>query len=277
VADLNIDSGVVNPGASVELTINAPAGDYDFNCPIPGHTEAGMVGVMHVVAAGNAPTQQATPLPAEASPATEASPAASPAAELPTTFEVSMVDLAFEPAELTIPADVEVTIKLVNNGAAQHQFRIDALNVDSGVVDPGATAEVKFTAPAGEYDFHCPIPGHTEAGMVGKLHAVPSQQGAGGSTSDAAASGPIEVDMVDLAFQPAEITIPADTAVTLTLVNKGVAQHQFRVADLRIDSGVVDPGTTTEVTIEAPAGEYAFNCPIPGHTEAGMTGKLVVK
>src|SRR6188768_4565421 len=98
--------------------------------------------------------------------ASGASPAAGGAAGGATSVEVSMVDLAFEPAEITIPANTDVTITLVNNGAAQHQFKIDALNVDSGAVNSGDSAEVAINTAPGEYDFHCPIPGHTEAGMV---------------------------------------------------------------------------------------------------------------
>ena len=38
----------VAPGKSGEVTINAPAGTYQFYCNVPGHKDAGMVGVMTV-------------------------------------------------------------------------------------------------------------------------------------------------------------------------------------------------------------------------------------
>jgi outer membrane protein assembly factor BamB/plastocyanin len=39
---------VLNPGEEGELTINAPAGTYEFYCSVPGHRQAGMVGTMTV-------------------------------------------------------------------------------------------------------------------------------------------------------------------------------------------------------------------------------------
>ncbi len=85
------------------------------------------------------------------------------------------------------------------------------------------------------------------------------------------------VDMVDIAFNPTEITIPAGTDVTITLTNSGAAVHNFNVDELGVQSGDVDPGGTTTVTINAAAGEYQFYCSIPGHREAGMVGTLIVQ
>ncbi|MFN8592083.1 MAG: cupredoxin domain-containing protein [Thermomicrobiales bacterium] len=36
------------PGATEEVTINAPAGTYQYYCNVPGHKEAGMVGTLTV-------------------------------------------------------------------------------------------------------------------------------------------------------------------------------------------------------------------------------------
>ena len=84
-----------------------------------------------------------------------------------TTFEVDMQDsLSFQPSELTIPANTDVTIYAVNSGALPHTFTIKDV-ADTGEVAGGASADVKVNLPPGEYEFHCAIPGHTEAGMVG--------------------------------------------------------------------------------------------------------------
>ena len=40
--------GVQGNTVSVERVINAPAGEYEFYCNIPGHKEAGMVGKLTV-------------------------------------------------------------------------------------------------------------------------------------------------------------------------------------------------------------------------------------
>jgi plastocyanin/mono/diheme cytochrome c family protein len=85
------------------------------------------------------------------------------------------------------------------------------------------------------------------------------------------------VDLVDIAFEQAELRIAANTDVVVTLVNKGAAPHTFDIDDLNIHSGNVDPGTTTTVTINAAPGEYEYYCEIPGHKQQGMVGKLIVK
>jgi uncharacterized cupredoxin-like copper-binding protein len=43
--DISVDLG---PGESQTVTIDTPAGDYDYYCNIPGHAQAGMVGVLHI-------------------------------------------------------------------------------------------------------------------------------------------------------------------------------------------------------------------------------------
>jgi uncharacterized cupredoxin-like copper-binding protein len=77
-------------------------------------------------------------------------------------------DIFFEPKEVTIAANTDVTVTLPNEGAAAHNFSIDELNIDVDIA-PGATEQVVINAPPGEYEFYCNVPGHKEAGMVGTL------------------------------------------------------------------------------------------------------------
>jgi cytochrome c oxidase subunit 2 len=198
----------------------------------------------------------------------------------PTSFTVDLVDIAFEPKELTIPANSEVTITLVNKGATVHTFDIDELNIHSGDVAPGATATVTINAAAGDYEYYCAIPGHKEGGMVGTLHVV---EGAAPPAEQEQPPPPAEqpqaptVEMHDIFFQPKEITIPANTDVTVNLVNNGATVHTFDVNDLNVHSGDYAPGQTGTVTINAAPGEYEIHCAIPGHKEGGMVGKLIVQ
>ncbi len=83
-------------------------------------------------------------------------------------FTVESHDIFFQPTELDVPSDTEVTILLPNEGAAPHNFSIDALDISVDIA-PGETKEVTFTAPEGEYEYYCNVPGHREAGMVGTL------------------------------------------------------------------------------------------------------------
>lgn len=48
VRDQNIGTSLLNPGASETITVNLPAGSYQFYCTVPGHAEAGMVGTLTV-------------------------------------------------------------------------------------------------------------------------------------------------------------------------------------------------------------------------------------
>jgi plastocyanin/mono/diheme cytochrome c family protein len=231
-----------------------------------------------------------TPAPSEeaATPAGgEASPVGGPGEG--TTIEVDMVDVAFQETELRIPANTDVTINAVNKGSLPHTFTITDL-VDTGEVPGGSNKEVTVNLPAGEYEFFCAVPGHKDAGMVGKLiveegaeavqptDATPASgtPAAQGGDETEAAGGPIEVDMAELAFNPAEITVPADTEVTIHAVNSGSLPHTFTITDVA-DTGEVAAGSSKDVTVNLPAGEYEYFCAIPGHKDGGMVGKLIVK
>jgi uncharacterized cupredoxin-like copper-binding protein len=110
----------------------------------------------------------------EASP--EASPGASPVAG--NEVEIEAYDIYFEPKEVTIKADTEITIKIQNHGVTQHTFVINGHKNENlpfddihVAIDPGKTEEVKLKAPAGKYYFWCDIPGHEAAGMWGYITA----------------------------------------------------------------------------------------------------------
>lgn len=82
---------------------------------------------------------------------------------------VVMVDMAFQPAKLTIPADTDVTISITNTGVLVHSFVIDALGIASGDYTSGQTGSVTVNAPAGTYQYYCAVPGHKDIGMIGEL------------------------------------------------------------------------------------------------------------
>ncbi|TXG85763.1 MAG: hypothetical protein E6R14_04150 [Thermomicrobiales bacterium] len=100
--------------------------------------------------------------------------AASTVAAPPTTHssvKLLAKDIAYDPTTITIQvSDLPVTITMENTGAAEHDFVIDALDIKVTAA-PGETVEIVIPvgAAAGEYQFHCSVPGHKEAGMVGTL------------------------------------------------------------------------------------------------------------
>ncbi|HET8523560.1 MAG TPA: cupredoxin domain-containing protein, partial [Thermomicrobiales bacterium] len=121
-------------GQSADITINAPAGDYEYYCNVPGHKEGGMVGTLHVTAGGGG-GQAAAPAaetPAAAAPASTTEGQASGGGQAANTVNVVMgkpTEFAFDPSEFTIPANTDVTIHLTNEGNTTHDFSIDALKI----------------------------------------------------------------------------------------------------------------------------------------------------
>jgi len=109
-----------------------------------------------------------------ASPAAEtASPSASPAAcatpAAGAEFTVVSNDIFFEPKTLTIPANTDAVVKLPNEGAAPHNFSIDALAIDVDQPAGDLSQQATINAAAGSYEYYCNVPGHKQAGMVGTL------------------------------------------------------------------------------------------------------------
>jgi len=79
--------------------------------------------------------------------------------------------MAFNPAELKVSAG-DIKVNLINSDPSQpHNFTIPALNVKSKQIPAGGTETITIKgAKAGQtYDIICDVPGHREAGMVGKL------------------------------------------------------------------------------------------------------------
>lgn len=215
-----------------------------------------------------------------------------PSSDTP-TVDLIMVDLAFEPAELTIPANVDVTINLINQGNLPHAFAFADGSNDSGEIVAGETGSVTLNLPPGEYDFICPVPGHADSGMVGKLiveeataldatpqgspEASPVASPASSPEAGGNAGTTVDLNMVDLAFEPADFTIAANTDVTINLTNSGALPHAFQLEDGSVASDELPGGETGSVTLNLPPGTYGYICPVPGHADAGMVGTITVE
>ena len=109
------------------------------------------------------------------------------------TFNVTMTDFQYTPAEFKIPAGKEITLNITNNGAVIHEFVIMKYGLNVGKdfgpedeeniyweveVDAAQSKTVTFTAPTdvGEYQIVCGTEGHFTAGMVGKLTVAAADQ-----------------------------------------------------------------------------------------------------
>ena len=181
------------------------------------------------------------------------------------------VDAAEMPKSLAnlvlMPGTNGFTLNLTAWGEGQHTIRVEAAQDDHSMYAPATAATFKVTVSK----------------SATPTAAAPSAASTPASPAASASNG-ATLDLVDIAFQPTELTIPANQNVTLTLTNQGASQHNFSITDnnnptvknLNISVNVA-PGQTQTVTINAPAGDYYFFCNVPGHEAAGMHGALHVK
>jgi plastocyanin len=72
-------------------------------------------------------------------------------------FGIATVDNNFAPSRLDVPAGEEITVEVQNNGQNPHSFTIDELDVDTGVLQAGETAEVTFAVPDEPVEFRCTV------------------------------------------------------------------------------------------------------------------------
>ena len=104
-------------------------------------------------------------------------------------IDVTMTDFQFQPNTFTVPAGQEISMNASNTGGVVHSFIIMQHGQSAGTefneedqpnvyweleIQPGGSTETSFMAPEepGEYEIICHIPGHVQAGMVGKLNVV---------------------------------------------------------------------------------------------------------
>jgi len=195
--------------------------------------------------------------------------------------QLDAFDIGWDPKEITIGTGPQ-TIAITNTGVSLHDFTIDELGIKVDL-PAGETTNVEINAEPGTYTFYCSIPGRREAGMEGTLTVeegagAPAQPSppAGGTPPEGGTAQQITVDLVDIQFVPADITVKANTQTTIVLTNTGASEHTFTIAELGIDERLA-PAESTEITINAAAGTYEITCEIPGHAAAGMVGTLTIE
>ncbi|MEO8208760.1 MAG: multicopper oxidase domain-containing protein [Chloroflexota bacterium] len=111
---------------------------------------------------------------------------------------------------------------------------------------------------------------YTPGGANGATPAPSSPENAGGEVL-----GTLDVEAVDLAFKPADLTEAKAGTYEIKLTNNGAIQHDITFAD-GTTSGLVDPGQSKTVKVNVPDGGLTFICSIPGHAAAGMKGGVTV-
>lgn len=85
-----------------------------------------------------------------------------------------------------------------------------------------------------------------------------------------------------IAYDPAEIKVPANSSVTVTFTNNDqnpLVSHDWVLEGVDgAATEVIANGETDNVTFLAPdVGSYKFYCSVPGHRDNGMEGDFIVE
>jgi len=192
----------------------------------------------------------------------------------PPTVQLAVENIAFDPNQLEAASGRDFIIEFENRDPDPHNVAIfkgpdaSAENVFRGEVFPGVRT-VSYTVPAqepGSYYFHCDV--HPQ--MTGTLTVTqappPPEDGDGEAPGPASAS--IAAD--DLAFDTTELTLPANTPISLVFDNQEDFPHNVAIFSGEDASGenlfrgelVTGP---RKVTYRVPAlqpGRYHFHCDV---------------
>jgi uncharacterized cupredoxin-like copper-binding protein len=87
---------------------------------------------------------------------------------------MTLTEFKFTPDTLTVKVGERVKVTLDNTkGTLKHDIKQADLKIDTAV-EAGQKATFEFTpTKVGTFDFVCDVPGHKEAGMVGRIVVQP--------------------------------------------------------------------------------------------------------
>ena len=103
------------------------------------------------------------------------------------TITISESEFKLSPSNVTLKAPGTYTFKAVNDGSVKHALEIEGSGIEEETedIDPGNSATVKVTFKgAGSYEMYCPVDGHKDQGMEGKITIGSAGAGGGGTTTE---------------------------------------------------------------------------------------------
>ncbi len=150
------------PGKFNHVWFQAPApGTYFMQCAeFCGRGHHAMRGAVNVFPAGTRDVPYGAP------------PAEDPTTKIPAdvTVPVDLGDFFIKPTTITVEKGKGVHVVAKNVGKADHNFAVPEFAARTKLQPSGTEAKTAFLAEtAGEFEYVCEVPGHKEAGMVGKL------------------------------------------------------------------------------------------------------------
>ena len=98
------------------------------------------------------------------------------------TIRVKEAEFALKPAEITLEKPGTYLFKAVNSGGTVHALEVEGQGIEEETeeIQPGQSAELKVKLEAGTYELYCPVDGHKEEGMEGKVIVKEGSGGSGG-------------------------------------------------------------------------------------------------
>jgi uncharacterized cupredoxin-like copper-binding protein len=98
------------------------------------------------------------------------------------TIRVKETEFRLKPAEITLEEPGTYVFKAVNSGETVHALEVEGQGVEKETkeIQPAQSAELKVKLEAGTYELYCPVDGHKEEGMEGKVIVKEGSGGSGG-------------------------------------------------------------------------------------------------
>ena len=209
------------------------------------------------------------------------------------------VDFAFSETDIALPPDTEITMTVVNAGAAPHNWHLfqsstagdgplvsgctagcdgGGSDVATPILNGGESAEFTFTTPGpGEYAFWCSIHPTQMLGTLTVAEGVPVPGGGGGGEGDAGdtPSGTTSISAKDLLFSTEELQLPANQEVTVSFDNEDASiPHNIEFFEGPVagqgalietcSEGCADGGAAVKTALEAGPVTQTFTFTTPG-------------
>jgi uncharacterized cupredoxin-like copper-binding protein len=98
------------------------------------------------------------------------------------TIRVKETEFELKPAEITLEKPGTYLFKAVNSGGTVHALEVEGQGIEEETeeIQLAQSAELKVKLEAGTYELYCPVDGHKEEGMEGKVIVKEGSGGSGG-------------------------------------------------------------------------------------------------
>jgi uncharacterized cupredoxin-like copper-binding protein len=98
------------------------------------------------------------------------------------TIQVKETEFRLKPAEITLDKPGTYLFKAVNSGGTVHALEVEGEGIEEETeeIEPGQSAKLAVKLKAGTYEVYCPVDGHKEEGMEGKVIVKGGSGGSGG-------------------------------------------------------------------------------------------------